>query len=65
MTEVEIDRTPSEEIPEDNPFRDQIIDLRTDGHTWQEIWAMLDKAYNPVDRAAFEESCREDGVYDE
>ncbi|MFU8869308.1 hypothetical protein [Natronococcus sp.] len=51
----EIENCPNQDIPKSNPFRDRIIDLRSDGHSWEEIWELLEEAYNPVDRAAFEE----------
>lgn len=54
------DQCPTQKIPEDNPFRDQIIDLASDGYSWGEIWQKLEEAYNPVDRAAFEESFEEE-----
>lgn len=46
---------PTNDIPRDNPFRDQIVDLRSDGHSWYEIWEKLEEAYNPVDQAAYSE----------
>lgn len=49
---------PTTEIPDDNPFRDQIIDLRSDGHSWTEIWELLEDAYGPIDQAAYEEDFR-------
>lgn len=51
----EVEQCPIQDIPGDNPFRDRIIDLRSDGHSWAEIWELLEDAYNPVDEAAFEE----------
>jgi hypothetical protein len=38
-------------IPEDNPFREAIRDLRADGAEWDEVWATLESAYSPVDAA--------------
>lgn len=48
-------RSPIEQIPEDNPFRDQLETLRQEGLSWTEVWERLDAAYRPVDRAAFDE----------
>lgn len=44
-----------ESISEDNPFGGLVQDIRADGLSWTEIWELLDEAYRPVDRAAFDE----------
>lgn len=56
MTE---DVAPLDEIPEDNPFREQVEELREDGATWTEVFEKLDAAFTPVDKAAYNESFRE------
>ena len=53
------DGTVIEQIPEDNSFRDTIADLRESGQSWQEVFQQLDDAYNPVDKAAYEESFKD------
>jgi len=47
---------PTTAIPKDNPFRSAIVDLLSDGHSYHEVWELLEEAYNPVDQAAFEEN---------
>lgn len=47
---------PTNRIDESNPFRDQIIDLASDGYSWNEILELLEEAYGPIDEAAMEES---------
>lgn len=54
---VEIDDEATlEEIPDDNPFKETIVDLKDDGKSWREVWETLEDAYNPVDKAAYDES---------
>lgn len=59
-TEVEEITVPDEdvlsEIPEDNPFREVIVDLREQGEDWRTIFDQMDTAYDQVDRAAYDES---------
>lgn len=59
-TEVEEITVPDEdvllEIPEDNPFREVIVDLREQGEDWRTIFDKMDTAYDQVDRAAYDES---------
>ena len=46
---------PANQIPEDNPFRDIIIDLASDGHSWREILDRVDEAFNGLEEAVREE----------
>ena len=52
------------EIPEDNPFRDTLVELRDDGHSWRDIYTLIEAAYEPVDQAAYEEGFVEAPVYE-
>jgi len=45
-----------EEIPENNPFREVVERLREDGVDWATIHGAMDTAYDPVDRACYDES---------
>lgn len=54
---VEIDDEATlEKIPDDNPFKATIVDLKDDGNSWREVWELLEDAYNPVDSVAYKES---------
>lgn len=59
-TEVEEITVPDEDvlpdIPEDNPFREVIVELRDQGEDWKAIFDKMDTAYDQVDRAAYDES---------
>jgi hypothetical protein len=59
-TEVEEVTVPDEEvlseIPEDNPFREVIVELRDQGEDWQTIFDKMNDAYEQVDGAAYDES---------
>lgn len=47
-----------EAIPEDNPFRHVVSQLRVDDEwAWDDIHEAMDEAYDAVDKAAFEEFC--------
>ncbi len=43
-------------IDDENPFKELVESLREDGHSWGEIYDHAADAYNPIDKAAFEES---------
>lgn len=45
-----------EEIADDNPFKAVVESLREEGLSWGEIYDHAADAYNPIDKAAFEES---------
>ena len=59
-TEAEEITVPDEdvlpEIPEDNPFREVVVELREQGEDWKAIFDKMDTAYDEVERAAFDES---------
>lgn len=42
-------------IDDDNPFKAVVESLRAEGHSWNEIYDHAADAYNPIDKAAFEE----------
>lgn len=46
-----------EKISDDNSFKHIVAQLRVEyDYSWEEVWDELERVYNPVDRAAFEET---------
>lgn len=43
-------------IPDDNPFKETIVELNESGKTWMEVWELLEDVYNPVDQTAYKEN---------
>lgn len=44
------------EIPEENPFREVVEELRDEGHDWGEVFDLINAAFDPIDDAAYDES---------
>lgn len=55
---------PTEDISKENPFRPVIVDLASEGYSWSEIHDYMEQAYNPIDKAAYEESKREVPIFE-
>ncbi|WP_337653235.1 hypothetical protein [Halomontanus rarus] len=45
-----------EKIPDDNPFKETLVELRENGDDWGALEKALRAVYNPIDKAAYEES---------
>ncbi|USZ73767.1 hypothetical protein [Natronosalvus halobius] len=45
-----------EQIPEDNPFKAAIVEMKDDDASWTEVLERLEDAYNPIDKTAYKES---------